>query len=397
MLPSRGGAQGGTGGQAQPRSSSAPSQRRHATGCASGEGLRLASKEGPQNVVGMSRFVPPEAQTEDDLNEWAKKLWNRLDRDDSGFITRKELDCEEFRSVVRAVIAPATGCNMGGATYGRAQMNMEQAIAFCIRKADMNGDNQISFDEFRSFMVCLRRQHVVHDTASLIFALFDLDFSNTLEEDEFRELYRFYLGRNPTINEFNEEWLRLNAKLTGRVTKEEYIRWLQTSTNPVFKRHAPPDQASEEFFEEAHRGTPQMRRSHTNMRWNRFHSTKINPNPEMRPQQRNYFSRPQSLPELKKFYNNRRGFQEHRAALEQPEARRTPKGPLSNDAPALLPARYAPGGRMRDPRTGTRTQWNDHWLTPISLKERYQPGTLNFRCPGPPPRHLYVDLYEDEL
>jgi hypothetical protein len=51
-------------------------------------------------------------------------------------------------------------------------------------------------------------------------------------------------------------------------------------------------------------------------------------------------------------------------------------------------------GRMKNPGTGKRQHWVDNWQSAPQLN--YIGGTLDFCCPGPPPRHLYMDEYLDE-
>jgi Ca2+-binding EF-hand superfamily protein len=168
-------------------------------------------------------------------------MWRRMDRDNSGALTRQELDCEEFYTIIRSILLPAmpTVIGMGGPVYSRAEMDMDQAIAFGLRKADFNQDGKISFEEFKSFVSVLRQPTSCLHTANIIFALFDVSRNGFVEIGEFREIYRFYLGRNPTEAEFQQEWSRLDQTNKGKVSREDYVRWLQTSSNPIFKEHSP--------------------------------------------------------------------------------------------------------------------------------------------------------------
>lgn len=50
-------------------------------------------------------------------------------------------------------------------------------------------------------------------------------------------------------------------------------------------------------------------------------------------------------------------------------------------------------GRMKNSETGKRQHWVDNWQSAPQLK--YIAGQM-FCCPGPPPRHLYMDEYLDE-
>ncbi|CAE7388073.1 unnamed protein product, partial [Symbiodinium pilosum] len=146
----------------------------------------------PSAVFGVvPRFSDPHlrnralAGEEESLDEWASRLWHRIDRDRNGFITSKELDCEEFHNIVRAAVAPVTGTSTGGATYARKQVNIDAAIQLCLRKADLNNDATLSFREFRSLMRCLRKPRMAQHTANLVFALFDLDGNGYIGRDEF--------------------------------------------------------------------------------------------------------------------------------------------------------------------------------------------------------------------
>lgn len=171
-------------------------------------------------------------------------MWIRMDRNRNGSLSLAELDCEELRTVLKSVIAPAAGTSVGGAAapYARAQMNTEQAVSFILRKADLNHDGTLSFEEFESFTLMLRKlpSSVASHTSDLIFALFDLDGDHLINEAEFREIYRFYTGHRPTEVEFQAEWRRLDRAFHQAVTRDEYAEWLRASESPHFKQHAPP-------------------------------------------------------------------------------------------------------------------------------------------------------------
>lgn len=317
-----------------------------------------------------------------------------MDRDGSGTIIRAELDCEEFRSVVRSVLAPQGGVGMGGAQYARAEMNMNQAINFCLRKADLNDDNCITFDEFKAFMLCLRQEDLAKHTANLIFALFDLDQDHLISESEFLEVCRFYLGYRPTELEFQKEWGRLDRAGRGKVTRSEYIQWLRASANPIFRQHAPPvdpefDSAewSDQVVSSASsdRSLPLLRKSGSVARplWNQRLAS-ANPNLHCPVSRKRYFARPQSLPELSRHYEAHRGFQRHKERLREPEP--TKKVPvLSTDTgEEFLVERALPGGQMRNRSTGRPQQWEDHWQTPKCMKPHCRPGSLLLRTEPPP-------------
>lgn len=373
--------------------------------------------EAPQtNVIGMRRLLPSGGH--DEHRAWAKKVWGRFDRDSSGYVDKSEMDCEEFRTIAKSLIVPASGGATGGVTYARVQMNTDQALSFYFRKADINGDGRISFEEFENFTRFLRlEEHDLNYTANMVFALFDLDNDHRINREEFKEIYRFYLGHHPIEKEFAEEWGRLDYYSAGRVTREQYIRWLQTSRNPIFRQHAAP--LSESPVGEAQptafvaqpliRGSPGspsrslsvMRRRASapaaRPRWNqRFIEATSEHNDEVPPYSRHYFSKPQTMTELTRFYKARHGFSDN---LQRVMKKEPPKlrSVVSASTMPMIASRHVPGGKMRHPDTGRRTQWNDHWQDAAQLKDRYQPGTLGFRCPGDPPRHLYADLYDDEV
>jgi Ca2+-binding EF-hand superfamily protein len=189
-----------------------------------------------------SRLLTGDGGAPKELHKWAARLWMRMDRDGNGTISRQELDCEEFRGILRALMAPEAGC-MGGPSYARAEMNMNQALAFLLRKADLNSDQRISFEEFEALALRLRQDRLERRStaiADLVFALFDLNQDGKLDKQEFREVYRFYHGRTPTESEFQREWAKLDKHAKFRIPREEYVRWLETSAaNTAFWQGTP--------------------------------------------------------------------------------------------------------------------------------------------------------------
>eukprot|EP00747_Dinoflagellata_sp_TGD_P166174 gnl/TRDRNA2_/TRDRNA2_188553_c0_seq1.p1 gnl/TRDRNA2_/TRDRNA2_188553_c0~~gnl/TRDRNA2_/TRDRNA2_188553_c0_seq1.p1 ORF type:complete len:398 (-),score=71.96 gnl/TRDRNA2_/TRDRNA2_188553_c0_seq1:65-1258(-) len=366
--------------------------------------------------------------TAEEHHEWAQKLWSRIDRDHSGEVTREELNCNEFQDVLRSVIAPDTvGKNI--ATYGRSSQNIDQAINFCMRKADCNNSGKLSFEEFKGFLRAIRNQTSAKSSALMIFALFDLDGTQTIDQDEFREIYRYFLGHHPTAVEFEQEWFRLDTGGSGEVTQKQYVKWLQTSTNPIFKQHAPPiedrsadaqnrrvslqdsqfdlssgnvgSQAQEhggKGLGKGHRPAPGVmprikRNTGFAMPWNqRFNAKDIYQINKEAPQERRiYFSKPQSLPELKRFYNTHQGFDKHRRRVNMtlpPE----PKPILSSTSLTELrlpgQSRHQPGGSMLD-KKGEVVHWQE--LTPRAQKKVViERGSLSLRVSGPPPPTLML-------
>jgi len=295
-------------------------------------------------------------------HEWCTKNWRRMDRDESGEMSAKELDCEEFHAILRGVLAPQAEGRTGGASYHRAEMNMNRAVNFCMQKADFSSDGTLNFKEFKSFMLYLRNSRQ-KSTADMIFALFDLDGDEVIEEAEFREIYRFYLGHFPTEAEFQAEWARLDRRGEMKVRRKDYIHWLRTSPNKLFSMHAPPVETgapaargtSEQALSPQHKSVmsnssqslPDLARSRRAIsganrwkrrspgpglvppwnersledrpKWNQRFNAGVNMNPNKPRDERTYFSRPQSLPELKRYYETHTGFENHIGRMSQPK------------------------------------------------------------------------------
>lgn len=337
--------------------------------------------------------VEQQSVTYEEHDAWAAKLWARMDRNHDGFITRKELDCEEFREVLKFVLTPNSAVmGTGGVGYGRSQQNIEQALQFCLRKADFNHDCSLSYEEFKSFLGVLRMEQDAAHTCDLIFALFDYDMDNRISEREFREIYRYFLGHHPTAAEFAEEWARLDMEGNQYVGREEYVRWLQTSPNPIFRQHAPPIRDWYEPDRERPKASrlPGLARTDSFAKsrlWNCHFNSNTNPNDTLPANERSYFSRPASLPELERFYSTHRGFDEHLKRLKLPQPKR-------HQLIATPDARHVRGGRMTTRNVETKRRevvpWEDHWQEPkdLTLKKVVKPGSLMLRIPGPPPHFL---------
>lgn len=358
-------------------------------------------------VADTRRFLPSQEKsiTLEEHNEWASRMWRRMDHDGSGSITRQELDCEEFRSVLRSILAPASGAVMGGASYARAEMNTDQALSFCLRKADLNDDKLLSSEEFRSFLLTLRHQDLRKETSNLIFALFDLDSDQMIDESEFREIFRFFLGHKPTEVQFQEQWGKLDQEGAHKVTLEQYTRWLQTSTNPVFHQYAPFDASSQvsvsmtrstsSGFYPSKKNLPRLTRKSIGGEspaavWNDRFTAGTVQSKKLPQALRNYFSRPQSLPELTRYYESHRGFRDRLKQLKEAEEKKKSRLEGQKDEIALARSKLGSAeGWMRNPVTGKREVWEEHWQNPRCMKQMYQPGTLSLRCPAVPPTWLY--------
>lgn len=285
-------------------------------------------------------------------------------------------------------------------------------------------------------MLVLRQHHLAQYTANLIFALFDVNKDHRISRQEFHEVYRFFLGHNPTEADFQDEWEKLTS--TGlsdsEVTREQYCRWLQTSTNPIFHQHAPPQkdqehasplkhqrelvahhseqeqEASEQStiqhlspassrtaFRSVGSSTGPLPRSVFSDRtikrtwstgglkdgerpkWNQRFNAEFNlsmgpvlhPNDDRSQNERYYFSRPSNEREIQQFYSRYRGFSAHKRRLRIP-IKPLKRGVLSNEGgmPQMMPERHAPGGSMRDWDTMEATQWEDLWQTPLRYSHR---------------------------
>jgi hypothetical protein len=352
-----------------------------------------------------------------------------------------ELNCDEIEDVIKSVLAP-NSVGKGVATYGRAEIRCGELLRHIMESADVNGDNQLSFEEFEAFLRALRKKRSAREDAKIMFTMFDLDNSNAICKDELREIYRFFLGRNPRFNELEEQWRRLDMFGNDHVTREDFVKWLETTADPVFRQHAPP--VLEEEVEEglppessnsndgllagssvlsvglssarlskmsktstklSYRPAPGLlpevgsrSMSHGSIpQWNeRFNTkdpSKINLTFRGNPCMKTFFSRPQSLPELSDFYDRHQGFEKHRRRLHKPsEPEAVPVLSTDTRRGRQLPLhdRHTPGGRMRN-SLGDVVPWREN--TPRALiKPVWEPGSLLLRCPGKPPDYVLQKL-----
>lgn len=353
------------------------------------------------------------AFTREEHTAWARRLWARMDRDRGGEISAEELNCDEFMVVLRAILAPLTA-GKGVAGYERSEINLPNALAYCLRKADENNDGVLSFVEFEAFLRYLRSERSPEHIASIVFALFDLDGSATLSLDEFREIYRFYLGHHPIDNELKSAWRALDTADSNSVTRAQYARWLRKRAGAVFKQHAPAVQGEEtqnssptarkvprsKSASAIHRPAPGLLppgegsvpfaedcdRPLWNSRFSKdfsVHNQALRGNMRMK----TWFSKEQSLPDLHKFYCTYRNFDTNRRKLVSPQPLLSKKLVLSTDSMTLLvmpgAERHRPGGTMKD-ADGAVVPWREN--TPRALiRPVWAPGSLLLRVPGPPP------------
>lgn len=119
--------------------------------------------------------------------------------------------------------------------------------------------------------------------------------------------------------------------------------------------------------------------------WNKRHHLASWDNHEKPVDQRAYFSRPQSVPELTRFYHTHRSFSSHAARMRRPEARRRRMVLSSDTKENPVPERdVVLDGTMSSPHTGEMVPWLDAWQAPAWAKaaERVSPGTLFYRTGG---------------
>lgn len=365
----------------------------------------------PKNVD-----LPTASSTEEEHLDWARHLWNRIDRNRRGNISKEDLNCEEFKAVVENVLNPA-GVGLTRGSYSRPEINIDQALGLILRLADEKKNGYLCFEEFQAFLRVLRNRTDDEYTANLIFALFDVDGAQSIDQAKFSGIYRFYTGHGPTAVVLQELWSQLDPDNTGRVPRDRYIRWLQQSADPLFRQNAPPvlDACGNPSFEDRHDSVVEVelgaqhvlrglrhrpnaallpvlrrlvkedRRPAWNPRLNPVDVATINPMESKR--RKAYFSKYQSLPDLTKHYEKHNGFEAQMSRLRSPEtpARLLVLSTESRAMPEIIQDRATPQGSMKSCR-GQVVQWNESWQTPGPMQPtRREPGSLLLRTPGPPP------------
>lgn len=343
---------------------------------------------------------------------WARKIWDRIDRDGSGELELQELNCDEFNTVFRSLIAPLT-VGRGVAGYERSEMNLPQALAYCMKKADKNNDGVVSFPEFDSFLRFLRNERSPEHITNVSFALFAMNGNNCIDATEFKEIYRYFLGHQPLGPDFKGAWLSLDVEGKDQITKAEYARWLRKRAGPVFTQKPPRVIGSSNSSEaggarhkaspkKIHRPAPgilppRFEKTTTlddfqaiwNDRWGQKDPSEQNLAFKGNQRMKSMFMRPQSLPELHRFYCQHTNFDKNRKKLISPEPFKQ-KLVLSadNQLSLTLPGaeRHKPGGTMRN-TSGDVVLWQEN--TPRALiRPKWEPGALLLRVPGPPPLFL---------
>lgn len=356
--------------------------------------------------------------SEEEHTKWARSLWRRMDRDNSGQITLQELNCEEFENVLRLVLVPKGGER--SVTYGRAELNVSQAIELCLRKADVNNDGVMSFEEFNAFLRILRDQGDAKHTAFWIFALFDLKGTFTIDNQDFKRIYQYYTGHLPTEDELQEEWNNLAGVGSTLATREQYAQWLQTSANPIFRQHAPPvagevgedamAAANEQLNGKLLKGLvkpnpkilPHLRR-HVRPPFKPGWDDSFNArdmvavtNPSAAKRNKVYFSKTEkltdSLDALSQYYQRMPHFESCAKRLAEPESAKSLRV-LSTDTAMMettLPGRHKKhSGQMMTNARGQQVKWTDTWQIPGSMKVTNREAGCNMlRCLGEPPEWI---------
>ncbi|CAE8632325.1 unnamed protein product, partial [Polarella glacialis] len=353
-------------------------RRRPGSGTSSPESRSPSGSQPRSRLPHGTCKAPPESNDPEEHRLWAEKLWSRFDRDSSGFVTREELNCDEFQDILRTVLAPQRSGVTLSVFYARAEINVKQSVELCLRKADYNNNGILSYGEFAAFLRELRNHTGYTD---LIFSLFDLDCNGVINKDEFREVYRYFLGHTPIFVEFEAEWAKLDEDGAGQVTKAQYKEWMTESTNPIFHQFR-PQVAVREGEEEKRSISPSkmskkdgrsllaaarlagIQRRNSKPMWNEYFVGRdiSATNAALPARMKFYFSQPQSLPEFVRYYSRRPKLETLRDRLEKPEPPRF-RSMLTGDMPSFLPERNLKGGRMRD-EAGRPVTWDDSWQIP---------------------------------
>lgn len=268
--------------------------------------------------------LPPKDISRDAHREWVNSLVPRIDRDGSGDISCQELNCEEFIALVKKLLMPSAE-GTGGAQHSRSELNTRQALQFCMRKADVNGDGKLSVQELEAFLWVMRRPTSCSTLSHLAFALFDLDCNLLISKEEFRGLLRVFLGHSPTLVLLEKHWSSMTPIGEEQATEQQFIKWIRKAENDAFSQFRPAAEdaepgllslgRSQDLYERNARSSvfstsslrmaPQRSSMATRPKWNKKLGTGPNPghyNDKMPLGERRYFSKAQSLPELKAFW-----------------------------------------------------------------------------------------------
>eukprot|EP00405_Crypthecodinium_cohnii_P015357 CAMPEP_0206459074 /NCGR_PEP_ID=MMETSP0324_2-20121206/23960_1 /ASSEMBLY_ACC=CAM_ASM_000836 /TAXON_ID=2866 /ORGANISM="Crypthecodinium cohnii, Strain Seligo" /LENGTH=345 /DNA_ID=CAMNT_0053930557 /DNA_START=105 /DNA_END=1139 /DNA_ORIENTATION=+ len=331
----------------------------------------------------------------DEHYEWASRMWLRIDPEGEEALPTRQLDCDALRSVLRISLlsSAASASNTPSATFDSKSrpapaqavstpVTVQEVVSMMIRKAELNFDGCLSFEEFESTLLVLRRLKQDLFPAypgHVIFGLFDTDMDGFLSMEEFAQLLRFIHGHTAEDSELEAAWVAMDPELQTSVSRVELFKWMQAAKLHEYRCLVPaaPVRKPAPKSPDISNGRP---------RWDGSPSLQSQANDELPSTTRTYLSRPQSLPELMRYCKDRRDLQGNYWKLLQPEVKK--KSPVLSSETANFfpfnPDKGRAGGTMRS-TTGDVVKWLDHWQTPLCGRKRVQSATHYLQCPGKPP------------
>ena len=344
---------------------------------------------------------PPEGvMTLAEHRDWAFSLWSRMDRNKDRIMSLEELHCNEFMEALRAILTPSMARQTTG-SYGRAELNLTEAMKYCLKLADTDQNGTLDFEEFERFLRQLRHPKPPMELASLYMAMFDANPDAFIDESEFRGMWRYFTGRGLTADEFQMHWSCMDKGRIGRITKKDLAGWLKKGAPQAFTSLAPPVKGDRpeplsptttkkpgEIFRPApglwHKAPEKWESAHE---WNNKPKDFSLINHSWRGSQRmkTFFSRPESLPELRRFYAAHRGFQAHKRKLKMPEPT-FPAPVLSNESAQF---KSQPGWERHQQFAPNVKGEMAEWKHPRPDEKQVRDvGSLLLRVPLPPAPHL---------
>lgn len=134
--------------------------------------------------------------------EYMKELFDQFDLDNTGFITKDNLECV-LKSLEREAIY----------------------VDKIISQVDVNGDGQLSFKEFAGIMEDVMKHDKLAQDLMDAFATFDVDDSGYITADNIRETLES-LGQNPSEEDITEMIFVADFKGNGIIDYEEFVHLL---------------------------------------------------------------------------------------------------------------------------------------------------------------------------
>eukprot|EP00397_Hematodinium_sp_SG-2012_P009968 GEMP01010068.1.p1 GENE.GEMP01010068.1~~GEMP01010068.1.p1 ORF type:complete len:376 (+),score=52.66 GEMP01010068.1:43-1170(+) len=351
--------------------------------------------------------------------KWASEHWAKLEKCVGGperKIDKAQIDSTTFRNALKEAVSSACDIDDLEEPNSRCIRRADRARDFIRRKADINDDGMVSFDEFEKFTYKLRchgfnerGDGVMSGTllwAESLFALFDLDGDGHLERHEFQEVHRFFHGANYSEEDIANEWRSLEMGSRTKVNKRCFIKWLiQGERGRALEERPPPDMTMEKSrsvpaldYENrpqtgpARFGSPmqlsgtskhqwEVKSTDLMLPWNRQHH--IVAKNDLKPRAtRAYFSRPQSEEELNRHYRAYPQFRSQLFRLENVPNIKRPRMVLSHEtSPPSLPRRHCISG-LKLKNGQSLPFWTDMWQPPASevySKASLRPGSRSLR------------------